>query len=220
MQRNQMIIVAIILLFIVGLVTGLIIRMIMLTPPIDDVSIKINPADAQSTVTFERELITQMTQQPDSIAQMTPYYAEALYNEALRLNSRRECELTAETWQLNVFDEVLQRTIAQDFSDVDVQSSVSVVWNSGECNTFIPVRSMTQITATSPDDLFCPLQEIINTYNIGIDTVDDLPSVKRNIQVQITLDGKTILSNLGLIEDALMNNFSCNALPDALRVSG
>lgn len=220
MQRNQMIIVAIILLFVVGIGTGIIIRMIMLTPPIEDVTSKINPADAQSTAEFERNLIVQMTQQPDSITQMTPYYAEVLYNEARRLSLRQNCLLAAETWQLNVFDEVLQRTIAQDFSNVSVQSVVSVVWNSGECNTYLPVRSMTEIIATSPDDLFCPLQNIINTYNIGIDTVDDLPPTKGNIQVQITLDGETILTNLGLVEGALLNNLSCNSLADALRISG
>lgn len=219
MRRPQVVLI-VVFIFVVGLGIGIALQIFMGTDS-TPVQIELSAQAIAGTVTAEEALIAQMTANPAAVVQMTPYYGDILYNQALRNNSTGNtgnCVLAPDVWRLNFTDDFIIAGLRANFGEVTSESYISVVWHSAVCDEYLPVSSTTIITATEPTALDCPLRAIIDVYESQLEGIAELPAQKTNIEVQITLDSTTINTNLALVEAAILNNLSCDSLTDALRI--
>ncbi len=127
------------------------------------------PIDA--TVQAEREIILQLTTQPDVALSITPYYAEILFNEAERYVTTAtptldpsqptpSCWLVADFWQLPDVAQNIDRVLEQRNFQSSTEVFVSVVWNVNECDTYIPVSNRVRIWIE--DDGFVSTDDIVD----------------------------------------------------------
>ena len=220
-MRRQQLILLVVIIFIVGIGIGITLRLFAGSSPTIPQN-KLSAEQIQGTASAEERFIAQMTADPASVAQMTPYYGEVLFSRALRNNtsgSQGDCTLAADVWRLNFTDDFMVASLASSFGEARAQTLLSVVWHSATCGEYLPVSSSTIIIATEPQNIECPLRTIVDAFNTQFKRVRDLPAQKSNVVVQIIIDDTTSIStNLVLIEAAILNNLSCGSLPDALRV--
>lgn len=189
------------------------------------------PIDA--TVQVEREIILQLTTQPDVALSITPYYAEILFNEAERYVTTATptldpsqptpaCWLVADFWQLPDVAQNIDRALEQRNFQSSTEVFVSVVWNVNECDTYIPVSNRVRIWVeddglVSTDDGFLTILDEVAS-SIRSANSDDISAVESNVEITVNVvsDDRTTYLSTNLAE---YNEIPQNDLPPSEIIS-
>ena len=155
----------------------------------------------EATVQAEREIILQLTNQPDAALSVTPYYAEILFNEAERYITTATptidpsqptptCWLVADFWQLRDVAQNIDTVLEQRNFQSSTEVFVSVVWNADECGTYIPVSNRVRIwveddgvMGTDDNNFLTILDEVISSIRSA--DSEDISAVESNIEITV-----------------------------------
>lgn len=189
----------------------------------------------RNRLSIETTAIAQLTANPENASLMTPFYAEVLFNEAIRyitttptldpLLPTPQCWLVADYWQLHDLSQSIEDTLSPTFDTVQVDSFVSVVWNVENCGEYIPVSNRIRIFVET-DEIFdetrvaAALPSIMDGIISNLSAESDLTSVKSNVEVMIAFanfdSSVYVQTNLSLLESAIERNLSGQKLIDFL----
>ncbi len=183
------------------------------------------PTDA--TIQAEREILLQLTTQPDAALSATPYYAEILFNEAVRyvttatptidpFQPTPACWLVADFWQLPDVAQNIDRVLEQRNFQSSTEVFVSVVWNANECDTYIPVSNRVKIwveddglVSADNDNFLTILDEVASSIRSA--NSEDIAAVGSNVEITVNFvsgDRSAYLStNLAEYNEIPQNDF-------------
>lgn len=187
------------------------------------------------TVQAEEEIILQLTEQPDSVQSITPYYIEILYNEALRhitatptidpFQPTPACWLVADFWQLYDVANDIDQTLEQSGFHASAEVFVSVVWNVNDCDSYVPVSNRVRIwieedTMLTPEAFHTVLTEVAKVIGYT-SNAKNITLARSNVEIMVNFvsgDGNVYLNtNLAELDILFQEKVSFNELIDVLR---
>jgi len=161
----------------------------------------VSGAPIDATVQAEREILLQLTDQPDAALSITPYYAEILFNEAERYVTSAtptidpsqptpDCWLVADFWQLPDIAQNINRVLEQRDFQSSTEVFVSVVWNADKCDTYIPVSNRVRLwvedddlVSIDDDNLLTILNEVASSIRSA--NSEDISSAESNVEITV-----------------------------------
>lgn len=187
------------------------------------------------TLQAERRLILQLTTEPNSAEFMTPFYAEILFNEAVRfatvtptldpIESTPECWLYADFWQQRNLANTIVDTLASLDIEVVSEAFVSVIWNTNTCSEYIPVSNRIRVWVTndSPpnsEEVQMILKTILEIIRLNELDLSDISSVWANVEISVIYDMETplvyLVTNLQTISQLSQEGLESSDFVDAL----
>lgn len=178
-----------------------------------------------ATVSFEQTAIARFTENPELASSMTPFYGAILWIEAIRqitetpvFDSERECYLVADYWKMSDLEDNVESNLLENDILVFVTAFVSVLWNSENCDQYLPVSNRINIQFEADD---APdLESIINIVSTEALLVADLSPDLLGVEISIYADSSLVLfTNMQKISDALANSLTGDVLIDELHIT-
>jgi hypothetical protein len=152
------------------------------------------------TESFQRTAIVQLTDVPRIAQTMTPFYGDVLFNEAVSyitvtptlnpVGPTPECWLVPDFWELPELEQVLADALAADGFESNVEAFVSVVWNTEQCETYLPVSNRIRIwiesnAVMSTETMVMTIHAVSDVLTDGFNPFEDISPLKSNVSVTL-----------------------------------